>query len=117
MIKAGLDEVAVFIVSPFAGSGLFSQNSLKLNDRHSLISFSPQGRENYQLLSKRRTILLRTFFLQKLRRFDLWLQGMRAFLGIPQTKMENLPRRIIYIYWQILRFSITKRLGWIHESK
>jgi radical SAM superfamily enzyme YgiQ (UPF0313 family) len=112
MVKAGLDEVAVFVVSPFAGSQLHAKSGISLNDKTALISFSPKGRVNYNALARRRKTLIRTFFSQKLRQgFDLWLQALRAIFGTPATKMENLPRRIAFIYWQVLMYVISKKLS------
>jgi hypothetical protein len=112
MVKAGLDEVAVFVVAPFAGSKLHAKNDISLEDTTSLISFSPKGRSNYITLERRRKTLIQTFFLQKLKKgLDLWLQGFRSILGTPETKMENLPRRIVFIYWQVLLFVAAQKLG------
>lgn len=112
MVKAGLDEVAVFVVAPFAGSQLHARNCISLNDKSALISFSPKGRANYKTLARRRKVLIRTFFVQKLKRgFDLWLQGLRAINGTPETKMENLPRRMAFIYLQVLMFVVAQKLG------
>lgn len=113
MVKAGLDEVAVFVVAPFAGSKLHAKSGISLNDKSALISFSPKGRANYETLERRRKSLIRTFFVQKLKRgFDIWLQGLRAIFGTPATKMEILPRRIVFIYWQVLLFKVAQKLGW-----
>ena len=110
MIKEGLDEVAVFVVAAFAGSALYAKSSIPLLDESALPSFSPKGRAGYKTFERRRKGLLRIFFISKLKcGLDLWLQGIRALFGVPQTKMENLPRRIIYIYWQIFRHKFTKR--------
>ena len=112
MVKAGLDEVAIFVVAPFAGSQLHAKSGITLNDKTSLISFSPKGRANYKTLAYRRKILIRFFFAQKLRcGFDLWFQGLRAIFGAPATKMENLPRRIVFIYWHVLLLTVAKKLG------
>lgn len=112
MVKAGLDEVAVFVVAPFAGSKLHAKSGISLNDKTALISFSPKGRANYVTLERRRKLLIRTFFVQKLKRgLDLWLQGLRAIFGTPATKMENLPRRVAFIYWQVLLFTVAQKLG------
>jgi len=112
LLKAGLDEVAVFIVAPFAGSKLFARNAIKLKNQQSLPSFSPQGRSDYQTLEYRRKDLIKTFFLGKLQQgVALWMQGFRALFGTPQTKMENLPKRILYVNWLILknRFLVKNR--------
>jgi len=109
MVLAGLDEVAVFVVAPFAGSRLYADNAIAVDNQQALPSFSPKGRANYETLERRRKTLIRTFFKAKLRKgADLWLQGIRAILGLPQTKMENLPRRIFYIYWLIFRQSVLR---------
>jgi radical SAM superfamily enzyme YgiQ (UPF0313 family) len=112
MVKAGLDEVAVFIVAAFAGSRIHAKSGLPLDDKTALISFSPKGRGDYKALSNRRNLLIRTFFIRKLRRGpDLWLQGLRAIIGAPETKMENLPRRIVFIYRQVLKLIIARGSG------
>ncbi len=109
MVKAGLDEVAVFIVASFAGSMLYASRSISLDSQSALPSFSPKGRAGYETLEKRRQALIRVFFMNKLARgLDVWLQAVRALLGIPQTKMENLPRRIAYIYWLVFRHNLAK---------
>jgi len=104
MIRAGLDEVAVFVVAPFAGSALFANKRIAVNDGRALTSFSPKGRNDYTLLTTRRRQLIRLFFWEKLLKGpDLWMQGLRALFGRPQTKMENLPKRVLYIGWRIWR--------------
>jgi anaerobic magnesium-protoporphyrin IX monomethyl ester cyclase len=112
MVKAGLDEIAVFVVAPFAGSQLFAKSGISIHDKSALISFSPKGRANYKILELRRKVLIKTFFIEKLKKnLDIWIQGLRAIFGTPATKMENLPRRIVFIYWQVLLFSLAKKLG------
>ncbi len=104
LVKAGLDEVAIFVVAPFAGSALFSKNTISLENKSALPSFSPKGRSNYATLERRRKELIRGFFATKLTRgIDLWMQGLRSVFGTPQTKMENLPRRVAYITWLLIR--------------
>lgn len=107
MVRSGLDEVAVFVVAPFAGSGLYARNQIRLQDKRALPSFSPKGREDYETLERRRKSLIRAFFIEKLKRgFSLWAQGVRSLWGKPQTKMENLPYRIAYIYWAIVKLKV-----------
>lgn len=104
MVRAGLDEVAVFVVAPFAGSVLFAQNKIGVHDAAALTSFSPKGRADYSTIVRRRQQLIRLFFWEKLKKgSDLWMQGLRALFGHPQTKMENLPKRVLYIAWRIWR--------------
>jgi anaerobic magnesium-protoporphyrin IX monomethyl ester cyclase len=104
MVKAGLDEVAIFIVAPFAGSLLFANSNISLSDEQALPSFSPKGRIGYSDLERRRRDLIKTFFVCKtLYGSDLLMQGIRALFGVPQTKMENLPRRILFILFLIIK--------------
>jgi anaerobic magnesium-protoporphyrin IX monomethyl ester cyclase len=104
LVGAGLDEVAVFVVAPFAGSKLFTQNKISLESISALTSFSPKGRSNYKILEARRKYLISIFFIKKLwKGGDLWMQGWRSIFGIPETKMENLPRRIIYVALLLLK--------------
>ncbi len=111
MLKAGLDEVAVFIVAAFAGSRVHARGDISLADRKAFISFSPKGRGDYKTIENRRKRLVRTFFIGKLEHgADLWLQGWRAVIGAPETKMENLPRRMAFIYWLVLKSLLTGKL-------
>jgi len=100
LIRAGLDETAIFIVSPFAGSKIYKDNLIEIEDKELIISFSPEGRKNYKELSRRRRIMIFTFLRLKITRhfFIFLVQCYRALIGTPKTKIENLPRRIIYIY-------------------
>jgi radical SAM superfamily enzyme YgiQ (UPF0313 family) len=110
MVDAGLDEVAVFVVASFAGSALYAQSVIAVSDASALPSFSPKGRPEYLSLLRRRRELSRIFMLGKLSRGGaLWMQGFRALAGRPQTKMENLPLRIAYVYWHLLRYICTAR--------
>lgn len=112
LVRAGLDEVAVFIVASFAGSALHAANQIAVSDDRALTSFSPKGRLDYDTLVRRRRSMIRAFFLEKLRRGpELWLQALRAFLGQPQTKMENLPWRISYIFWLISKHRLLALIG------
>jgi hypothetical protein len=107
LVRAGLDEIAVFVVASFAGSELYENTKLTENDGSALPSFSPKGREDYALLAGRRREMLRLFFREKLKRGgSLWMQGIRALLGHPETKMENLPRRVFFIWRLVLRHKL-----------
>ena len=112
LIRAGLDEVAVFIVAPFAGSSLFAADRISVADENALASFSPKGRQDYSIVARRRQQLIRLFFIEKLKSgVSLWAQGLRAVFGHPQTKMENLPRRVAYVYWLIVKLRLRTLLG------
>lgn len=103
LVKAGLDEVAIFVVAPFAGSVLFAKDAILVKNKSALTSFSPKGRSDYATLEFRRKELIRVFFVTKFTKgFDIWMQGVRSIFGTPQTKMENLPRRVAYVTWLLL---------------
>ena len=104
LVRAGLDEVAVFVVAAFAGSSLFADAAIEMDNKSAIPSFSPRGRSNYKILEARRRELIVSFFIAKLKSgVGLWMQGLRSVFGTPQTKMENLPRRILYITWLMLK--------------
>ncbi len=104
LVRADLDEVAVFILAPFAGSALSASEAIPVERQSALPSFSPAGRKDYALLARRRRELIRVFFAEKLKKgWDLWLQGFRSIIGRPQTKMENLPRRALFILMRVPR--------------
>ena len=112
MVRAGLDEVAVFVVAPFAGSALYSGRRIDMDDQDALPSFSPKGRKAYAVFTQRRSELTRIFLLEKMKKgADLWLQGLRAAFGRPQTKIENLPWRIGFVLMLILRYRVRQMLG------
>ena len=109
LIECGLDEVAIFIVAPLAGSALHARGDMAISDRSALPSFSPKGRENYRDLNRRRAGMIWLFFREKLKQgVALWAQGWRSLFGQPQTKMENLPRRILFILWLIGRYRLKR---------
>ena len=105
LVRNGLSEAAFFITAPFAGSELFKQQSLKFNQEEgNIVSFSPKNLHNWQEVSRRRQQLVRIFLVEKLKQgFEIWWQGLRAIFKKPQTKMENLPHRILFIYWIIFK--------------
>ena len=110
LVRAGLDEVAVFVIAPFAGSKLYHTAQIVVDDASALPSFSPRGRRGFRAYSRRRLELTADFFAAKLRHGpDLWLQGIRAVMGRSETKMENLPRRAAYVMWRVLATRIAAK--------
>lgn len=112
MVCAGLDEIGVFIVVPLPGSRLAKNGNVNFASRRALMSFSPKGRVGWEELNMRRRDLIRVFIWEKLKRGPgIWIQGLRALLGIPRTKMENLPRRIVWMYGLILKNYLARNLS------
>jgi radical SAM superfamily enzyme YgiQ (UPF0313 family) len=109
LLDAGLSEVAVFIVSPFAGSRLHRDARIEERSGYTYMSFSPKSRSNYRELSAKRNKLIRIYFTSKATR-PLELIGMlvRSFFGTPRTKVENLPKRLIFISIILLRHKFKK---------
>lgn len=104
LVRAGLDETAIFVVSPVAGSRLYREDKIAMEDRSRLPSFSPEGRAGWRVLRARRAALIRVFFIEKLKKGgDLWRQGLRALFRRPRTKMENLPWRAVYLWTRAAR--------------
>lgn len=102
LLRRGLDEVAIFIVSPFAGSTLYQDSRIALSDEKIQPTFGPKGRADHKLYTKRRAIMMRLFFTEKLKRgAELWMQGFRAVFFNPQTKMENLPKRVAFVLTRV----------------
>jgi anaerobic magnesium-protoporphyrin IX monomethyl ester cyclase len=114
LVLSGLDEAAFFIVSPFAGSKLFNDNRVDL-DQEKIITFSPFHRKNYSIFNNRRKDLILNFFIYKfLFQFSDTLKlFLRSIFGSPKTKLENLPRRLYFVFFNIFLC----RLKSIYEKK
>jgi radical SAM superfamily enzyme YgiQ (UPF0313 family) len=102
LARAGLDEVAFFIMSPVPGSAAYGQ--IQGYQELSQLSFSPTWRTDYALLSRVRLRLYVEFILLK-----LWLHPTRIlrqawnFLRARfETKMEMAPYRAMHTIWHIL---------------
>lgn len=93
LTRRGIDEIALFIVSPVPGSAIFNQ--LSGYQSLSALNFSPSWREDYPDLSAFRRRLYREFLFTKLRCYPLsvlaqcWRFLSRSF----ETKMEMVPYR------------------------
>jgi len=104
MVSAGLDEIGVFIVAPLPGSQIARARRIDLTSRQALLSFSPKGRAEWNELKRRRGELVAAFLCARLKHGPaIWLQGLRALLGMPRTKMENLPRRMAWMCWLMFK--------------
>ncbi len=113
MVRAGLDEAAIFIVAPFAGSRLYADEKIELRGGlGALPTFTPKGRDDFGVVDAARKRLIRAFFIEKLKKgADLWMQGLRGVLGRPQTKMENLPLRVVFVMSRVAGLRARRTLG------
>lgn len=112
LLNAGLSEVAIFIVSPFAGSRLHRDSRIQERTGFSYISFSPKSRINYRELVIKRNKLIQIYFISKLRKpRELLGMMVRSLFGTPKTKVENLPKRLAYISWIVIRHKFRHNNG------
>lgn len=101
MTQGGLDEIALFIVTPVPGSRIYDQFS-GYSD-YSQLNFSPSWRGDFERLNRFRIGLYRSFLLWKLRYHPLRLalQPFNFLRRRFQTKMEMVPYRALHTLWLI----------------
>jgi len=103
LVRCGLDEIALFIVSPVPGSKIFEEytgyNSL------SDLNFTPTWRKDYTMLSQYRINLYRAFLLWKLiyHPRKIIRQMLNFLLRRFETKMEMVPYKAIV--WKLTEFN------------
>lgn len=99
LTKEGVDEIALFIITPVPGSSIFDD----LKGYHSLseMNFSPTWREDYQTLSRFRLRLYVHFLLWKLRYHPIKIlkQPIHFLFRRYETKMEMVPYRAFRLSW------------------
>jgi len=99
LTRVGVDEIALFIVTPVPGSSIHDQFSGY--QTLSELNFSPAWRADYSKLNKFRVRLYMNFLLWKLRYHPLKLiqQPVNFLLRRFQTKMEMVPYRALVLRW------------------
>jgi radical SAM superfamily enzyme YgiQ (UPF0313 family) len=103
LLQAGLSEIAVFIVAPFPGSQLYNLSKIGVNTEEIFTSFTPKNRIDYKSISKLRNVLIFDFLIFRLIRPKVLLSHLyRSLIGTPETKIENLPKRILFIIPRIV---------------
>lgn len=107
LTRNGLDEIALFIISPVPGSEIYSQ--YKGYQSLSDLNFTPVWREDYSKLRKFRLKLYGAFFWWKLRYYPIKLlaQAWRFVTRRFETKMEMVPYKALV--WKSVE--ITGRLA------
>lgn len=87
----GLDEIAVFIISPMPGSKIYKKSEVKIEE----ISFSPSWRKDYTKLSIVRIYWYLNFLLLKLifHPYEFIKSVQRFFSKKFELKMELAPHR------------------------
>jgi len=101
-VKAGVDEIAIFIITPVPGSRLFGE--IKGYSGLSELNFSPAWRADYKELNAFRMKLYKKFMLWKLafHPFKLLRQPLSFLTGSFNTKMEMAPYRAIHTFFLLL---------------
>lgn len=99
LTRVGVDEIALFIITPVPGSSIYSQFAgyTSLSD----LNFTPTWRPDYAKLSRFRLRLYIRFLWWKLRYHPLKLlkQPFNFLLRRFETKMEMVPYRALMLRW------------------
>jgi anaerobic magnesium-protoporphyrin IX monomethyl ester cyclase len=99
LTRVGVDEIALFVVTPVPGSSIFNQFSgyKTLSE----LNFSPSWRKDYSTLSRFRARLYIQFLFWKLRYHPIKLlqQPINFFRRRFETKMEMTPYRALVLRW------------------
>ncbi|MBN1230451.1 MAG: B12-binding domain-containing radical SAM protein [Anaerolineales bacterium] len=104
LTKIGVDEIAVFIITPAPGSRIYPEFKKEIINLSEL-NFSPTWREDYKHLNRWRLRLYRTFLIWKtiFHPIKILRQPFNFLSRSFNTKMEMVPYRSLV--WQyIMRF-------------
>lgn len=95
LVEAGLDETAIFIITPIPGSRVYEQNPPGVSQEQ--LTFSPEWRSDYSKLSRLRAKLYLYFFAAKLytRPLRLLENAFNLLRGSFALKIEMTPWRIL----------------------
>ena len=99
LTKKGVDEIALFVITPVPGSSIFDQFSGY--QIYSDLNFSPDWREDYEKLNNFRLNLYRKFLIWKFM-FYPWKIIKQLFLFLSRkflTKMEMTPFRVFTLFF------------------
>lgn len=99
LLRAGLDEIGLFIVTPVPGSALHAD--WKGSSNLSELNFSPVWRPDFRMLNRFRLRLYGSFLFWKVTRRPLAvLRQVSNFLRRRfETKMEMAPYRATWVTW------------------
>ncbi len=95
LTKNGIDEIAIFIITPIPGSEIF--NAIRGYNNFSELNFSPNWRQDYSYLFKKRLEFYSLFLLFKFFYYPLKIfKQIFNFLTCRfQTKMEMVPYKYL----------------------
>lgn len=99
LTRQGVDEIALFIITPVPGSAIFDQ--FEGYGSLSELNFSPSWRQDYDILSKFRKKLYLNFLWWKLIYHPLKIlrQPFNFLTRRFETKMEMVPYRALVLKW------------------
>ena len=97
LTRKGIDEIAVFIITPIPGSRIFDKFN-KLENLSNL-TFTPTWRDDYKFLNRERLLLYIIFLTTKLifHPIKIFKQALNFFSKNFQTKMEMVPYKFLKI--------------------
>ena len=97
LTKKGIDEIAVFIITPIPGSSIYKK--FDGFENFSDLTFTPLWRKDYKKLSRERLIMYSIFLLTKLffHPIKILKQARNFFTKKFDTKMEMVPFKVIKI--------------------
>jgi anaerobic magnesium-protoporphyrin IX monomethyl ester cyclase len=106
--KIGIDEIAIFIISPVPGSEIF--NEFKGYTSLSELNFSPTWRKDYKFLNQKRLKFYLIFLLNKTLNhpMKIFKQTIRFLTHTFKTKMEMTPYRAIHTLVLIAKYKLRK---------
>ena len=95
LTKRGIDEIAVFIVTPIPGSKIYDK--FKGFNTLSNLTFTPTWRKDYKKLSKERLIMYLIFLTTKIifHPIKIFRQILNFFSKKFDTKMEMVPYKVL----------------------
>jgi hypothetical protein len=95
----GVDEIAIFIITPVPGSQIEGKFEKRYQD-YSELNFSPAWREDYEKLNRTRLSWYRMFLALKARKHPLRFakQPFNFLFRHFETKMEMVPYRAIHTW-------------------
>ena len=106
--KIGIDEIAIFIISPVPGSEIF--NEYRGYKSLSELNFSPTWRKDYRFLNKKRIKFYSIFLFNKTFYYPLKIlkQSIRFLRKNFKTKMEMTPYRALHSLNLIIKYKLRK---------
>jgi anaerobic magnesium-protoporphyrin IX monomethyl ester cyclase len=111
LTKEGVDEIALFIITPVPGSAIFDE--LQGYQSLSEMNFSPTWRDDYVDLNRFRLRLYKRFLWWKLRYQPVKLlrQPLNFLKRCFNTKMEMVPYRALVLTWLDIRARLRGSTG------